>query len=142
MCPSSELDLIEDDVSFVRHIQRESNWTNLSIENYEIFKFFLNFSFISTNSTIDEQDQNVEDEVENQDDSEKDCEEEISATRCPPNYMAVWLKDQELTNQQQQEAKNFIQKHLYGASCNRTTGKGVLHNELRKYINRVIIRTQ
>ncbi|XP_013920743.1 PREDICTED: nucleolar protein 7 [Thamnophis sirtalis] len=75
----------------------------------------------STNSTSEDQDQNVEDEVENQDDSEKESEEDILATRCPPNYMAVRLEDQELTDQQQQDAKNFIQKHLYGASCNRTT---------------------
>uniref|UniRef100_A0A670XNH6 Nucleolar protein 7 n=1 Tax=Pseudonaja textilis TaxID=8673 RepID=A0A670XNH6_PSETE len=96
----------------------------------------------SINSTTDEQDQNVEDEVENQDDSEKDSEEEILATRCPPNYMAVRLKDQELTNRQQQEAKDFIKKHLYGPSCNRTTGKGVLHNEPRKYIDRMTIVIQ
>ncbi|XP_026525788.1 nucleolar protein 7 [Notechis scutatus] len=86
----------------------------------------------SINSTTDEQDQDVEDEVENQDDSEKDSEEEILATRCPPNYMAVRLKDQELTNRQQQEAKDFIQKHLYGASCNRTTANQYFSVENKK----------
>uniref|UniRef100_A0A8C6XVS5 Nucleolar protein 7 n=1 Tax=Naja naja TaxID=35670 RepID=A0A8C6XVS5_NAJNA len=96
----------------------------------------------SINSTTDEQgwipncnslsDQNVEDEVENQDDSEKDSEEEILATRCPPNYMAVRLKDQELSSQQQQEAKDFIQKHLYGASCNRTTANQYFSVENKK----------
>lgn len=49
--------------------------------------------------------------------------------------MAVRLEDQELTDRQQQDAKDFIQKHLYGANCNRTTGKGALYNELRKYID-------
>ncbi|XP_070603452.1 U3 small nucleolar RNA-associated protein NOL7 [Erythrolamprus reginae] len=75
----------------------------------------------NTNSTSEEQDQNVEVEVENQDDSEQDSEEEILATRCPPNYVAVRLEDQVLTNRQQQDAQDFIQKHLYGARCNRTT---------------------
>ncbi|KAG8133354.1 hypothetical protein E2320_011148 [Naja naja] len=126
-CPSSELDLIEDDK---RKLLPENVLEELASTQTSI------------NSTTDEQDQNVEDEVENQDDSEKDSEEEILATRCPPNYMAVRLKDQELSSQQQQEAKDFIQKHLYGASCNRTTGKGVLHNELRKYIDCVTIVIQ
>ncbi|XP_063155007.1 nucleolar protein 7 [Candoia aspera] len=77
----------------------------------------------STNQTSDalEQDHNVENGVENHEDSEKDSEEEILATRCPQNYMAVRLKDQDLTNRQQQEAKDFIQRQLYGASCHRTT---------------------
>lgn len=56
--------------------------------------------------------------------------------------MAVRLKDQGLTNQQQQEAKDFIQRQLYGASCNRTTGKGALHNEFTKYTDCVIIIIQ
>ncbi|XP_034285115.1 nucleolar protein 7 [Pantherophis guttatus] len=86
----------------------------------------------STNSTSEEQDQNVEDEVENEEDSEKDSEEEMLATRCPPNYMAVRLEDQELTNRQQQDAKDFIQNHLYGASGNRTTANQYFSVENKK----------
>ncbi|XP_039178609.1 nucleolar protein 7 isoform X1 [Crotalus tigris] len=86
----------------------------------------------STNQTSDEQDQNVEDEVENQEDSEKDSKEESLVARCPPNYMAVRLKDQELISQQQQEAKDFIQRQLYGASCNRTTANQYFSVESKK----------
>ncbi|KAM6453908.1 U3 small nucleolar RNA-associated protein NOL7 [Liasis olivaceus] len=88
----------------------------------------------STNQTSDvlEQDQNVEDEVENHEDSEKHTEEEILATRCPKNYMAVRLKDQDLTSQRQQEAKDFIQRQLYGASCNRTTANQYFSVENKK----------
>uniref|UniRef100_A0A670IRU7 Nucleolar protein 7 n=1 Tax=Podarcis muralis TaxID=64176 RepID=A0A670IRU7_PODMU len=41
--------------------------------------------------------------------------------RLQESYMAVQLKDQDLTNKQQQVAKDFLQKHLYGRGCHRTT---------------------
>lgn len=56
--------------------------------------------------------------------------------------MAVRLEDQELTNRQQQDAKDFIKNHLYGGSYKRTTGKETLYNELRKYIDHVTIIIQ
>ncbi|KAG6922259.1 nucleolar protein 7, partial [Chelydra serpentina] len=37
------------------------------------------------------------------------------------SYMAVRLKDQDLTNQHQKMAKDFVQCHLYGPGTNRTT---------------------
>ncbi|XP_037749013.1 nucleolar protein 7 isoform X2 [Chelonia mydas] len=41
--------------------------------------------------------------------------------RLKGNYMAVRLKDQDLTSQHQKMAKDFVQSHLYGPGTNRTT---------------------
>ncbi|KAM9165633.1 U3 small nucleolar RNA-associated protein NOL7 [Pangshura tecta] len=41
--------------------------------------------------------------------------------RLKGRYMAVRLKDQDLTSQHQKMAKDFIQSHLYGPGTNRTT---------------------
>ncbi|CAI5779934.1 7 [Podarcis lilfordi] len=74
-------------------------------------------------SAMQEQGQNVEDDSESengQKDTEEDSEENL-ATRHQESYMAVQLKDQDLTNKQQQVAKDFLQKHLYGRGCHRTT---------------------
>ncbi|KAH0617898.1 hypothetical protein JD844_016617 [Phrynosoma platyrhinos] len=46
--------------------------------------------------------------------------------------MAVRLKDRSLTNRQQQAAKDFIQRHLYGASSNRTTANQYFSVENKK----------
>ncbi|XP_061448778.1 nucleolar protein 7 isoform X2 [Rhineura floridana] len=75
-------------------------------------------------SDAPEQGQNVEDESESEHgkkDTKGSSGEEKIATRIQENYMAVRLKDQDLTNKQQQRAKAFIRRHLYGAGCNRTT---------------------
>ncbi|KAF7245163.1 Nucleolar protein 7 [Varanus komodoensis] len=69
-----------------------------------------------------EQDQNIENDLESEcGDTAEDGEKDILATKLQESYMAMRLKDQDLTNRQQQEAKAFIQRHLYGAGCNRTT---------------------
>lgn len=47
-------------------------------------------------------------------------------SRLKESYVAVQLKDQDLANSQQQVAKNFIRRYLYGAGSNRTTGNVVL----------------
>ncbi|XP_033010568.1 nucleolar protein 7 [Lacerta agilis] len=74
-------------------------------------------------SAMQEQGQNVEYDSESEN-GQKDIEEdseEILATRLQESYKAVQLKDQDLTNKQQQVAKGFLQKHLYGRGCHRTT---------------------
>ncbi|CAM4591790.1 unnamed protein product [Lepidochelys kempii] len=47
------------------------------------------------------------------------------------NYMAVCLKDQDLTSQHQKMAKDFIQSHLYGPGTNRTTA-----NQFFSFVNK------
>ncbi|XP_038247322.1 nucleolar protein 7 isoform X2 [Dermochelys coriacea] len=41
--------------------------------------------------------------------------------RLKGSYMAVRLKDQDLTNQHEKMAKDFVRSHLYGPGTNRTT---------------------
>ncbi|XP_077666721.1 U3 small nucleolar RNA-associated protein NOL7 isoform X1 [Eretmochelys imbricata] len=47
------------------------------------------------------------------------------------NYMAVCLKDQDLTSQYQKMAKDFVQSHLYGPGTNRTTA-----NQFFSFVNK------
>ncbi|XP_005302919.2 U3 small nucleolar RNA-associated protein NOL7 [Chrysemys picta bellii] len=67
---------------------------------------------------------------ENQDESEnknegcnrgQDHEGGKQVVRLKGSYMAVRLKDHDLTSQHQKMAKDFVQSHLYGPGTNRTT---------------------
>ncbi|XP_053106823.1 nucleolar protein 7 [Hemicordylus capensis] len=82
------------------------------------------YYFLSENKPSDtpEQDQDVQSESENEraEHTVEDSEEEILGTKLQESYRAVRLKDQDL-NRQQQAAKEFVQRHLYGAGSNRTT---------------------
>ncbi|XP_060134214.1 nucleolar protein 7 [Zootoca vivipara] len=104
-------------------------------------------------SSMQEQGQNVEDDSESEN-GQKDTEEdsdEILATRSAlvrkvtlqrtkchfiirlqESYAAVQLKDQDLTNKQQEVAKAFLQKHLYGRGCHRTTANQYFSVENKK----------
>uniref|UniRef100_A0A6J0U0V9 U3 small nucleolar RNA-associated protein NOL7 isoform X1 n=1 Tax=Pogona vitticeps TaxID=103695 RepID=A0A6J0U0V9_9SAUR len=75
--------------------------------------------------------QDVEGESETEHTKEEE-EEETVATRLQENYMAVRLKDRDLTNKQQQVAKNFVQRLLYGAGSNRTTANQYFSVENKK----------
>nr|XP_056709991.1 nucleolar protein 7 [Euleptes europaea] len=85
-------------------------------------------------SDTTEQDQNTEDESESEREENvmEDNEEETLALRLQQSYMAVRLKDQELANQQQQAAKDFIQRQLYGGFSNRTTANKYFSLENKK----------
>ncbi|XP_008107017.2 nucleolar protein 7 [Anolis carolinensis] len=87
------------------------------------------------------QDQTAENKSESEHDSESenekgdtkdDSEKEILQTRLQESYKAVRLKDESLTNKQQQVAKKFIQRHLYGEGSNRTTANQYFSVENKK----------
>nr|XP_034980449.1 nucleolar protein 7 [Zootoca vivipara] len=85
-------------------------------------------------SSMQEQGQNVEDDSESEN-GQKDTKEdsdEILAIRLQESYAAVQLKDQDLTNKQQEVAKAFLQKHLYGRGCHRTTANQYFSVENKK----------
>ncbi|XP_077209181.1 U3 small nucleolar RNA-associated protein NOL7 [Paroedura picta] len=90
----------------------------------------------SNNKSSDtaEQDQNIEDESESEKEGSliEDSEEETLALRLQQSYSAVRLKDQELANRQQQAAKDFVQKQLYGGHSNRTTANKYFSLENKK----------
>ncbi|XP_067393712.1 U3 small nucleolar RNA-associated protein NOL7 [Emydura macquarii macquarii] len=70
------------------------------------------------------QDENVGDGSENKNEKHNRGQHNKKKTlvvRRKGNYMAVRLKDQDLTSQHQQMAKDFVQSHLYGPGTNRTT---------------------
>nr|XP_025039767.1 nucleolar protein 7 [Pelodiscus sinensis] len=54
-----------------------------------------------------------------------------AVVRMKGSYMAMRLKDQDLTSQHQQIAKEFIQRHLYGPGTNRTTA-----NQFFSFVNK------
>ncbi|KAJ7338555.1 hypothetical protein JRQ81_012457 [Phrynocephalus forsythii] len=77
--------------------------------------------------------QDVEDDSETEDEDTKEVsEEEATTTRFQENYVAVRLKDQDTINRQQQEARNFVQKLLYGQGSNRTTANQYFSIENKK----------
>ncbi|XP_066481049.1 U3 small nucleolar RNA-associated protein NOL7 [Tiliqua scincoides] len=80
------------------------------------------------------QGQNVEDKSESEieEHANEDNEEELLATRLQESYMAVRLKDQDFITRQQQTAKDFVQRHLYGAGSNRTTANNYFSVENKR----------
>ncbi|XP_015261845.1 PREDICTED: nucleolar protein 7 [Gekko japonicus] len=78
-----------------------------------------------------EQDQNIEDESESESVME-DNDEETLADRLQQSYKAVQLKDQALANRQQQAAREFVQRQLYGGNSNRTTANKYFSLENKK----------
>ncbi|XP_054840913.1 nucleolar protein 7 [Eublepharis macularius] len=85
-------------------------------------------------SDISEHDQSIEDESESvrEDNVMEDNEEETLAVRLEQSYMAVQLKDEGLANKQQQAARDFIQRQLYGGGSNRTTANKYFSLENKK----------
>ncbi|KAL8182470.1 UNVERIFIED_CONTAM: hypothetical protein K2H54_056900 [Gekko kuhli] len=77
-----------------------------------------------------EQDQNIDNEREES--VMEDNEEETLAVRLQQSYKAVRLKDQALANRQQQAARDFVQRQLYGGNSNRTTANKYFSLENKK----------
>ncbi|XP_074843717.1 U3 small nucleolar RNA-associated protein NOL7 [Carettochelys insculpta] len=75
-------------------------------------------------SDTNKQGQNVGDGSQNKHEEHarrRNKERKKPVVRIKGSYMAVRLKDQDITSQHQQMAKDFVQKHLYGPGTNRTT---------------------